>query len=128
MWLFGSIDYIWFLWFLSLIFAIMYLTSWPNSLFFRQEGRDVENSSSHQEISEKLSRMSTADASLSDWHMGFHISLVIPLTISKLLTSHMELISFMMKNVCSSFVFNGSPCPFLYFFHFNIWSSYCPSF
>ncbi|AES61764.2 Gamma-tubulin complex component 4 [Medicago truncatula] len=41
----------------------------------RQEGRDVENSSSHQEISEKLSRLSTADASLSDWHMGFHISL-----------------------------------------------------
>ncbi|KAK7344425.1 hypothetical protein VNO77_14001 [Canavalia gladiata] len=41
----------------------------------RQEDRDVENSSSHPDISEKLARMSTDDASLTDWHLGFHISL-----------------------------------------------------
>ncbi|TKY52512.1 Gamma-tubulin complex component 4-like [Spatholobus suberectus] len=41
----------------------------------RQEDRDVENSSSHPDISEKLARMSTDDASLTDWHSGFHISL-----------------------------------------------------
>ncbi|WJX19919.1 Gamma-tubulin complex component 4 [Trifolium repens] len=41
----------------------------------RQEDRNVENNSSHPEISEKLSRLSIADASLTDWHMGFHISL-----------------------------------------------------
>ncbi|KAK7392303.1 hypothetical protein VNO78_20737 [Psophocarpus tetragonolobus] len=41
----------------------------------RQEDRDIENSSSHPEISEKLARMSTDDASLTDWHLGFHISL-----------------------------------------------------
>ncbi|WJX13674.1 Gamma-tubulin complex component 4 [Trifolium repens] len=41
----------------------------------RQEDRNVENNSSHSEISEKLTRLSVADASLTDWHMGFHISL-----------------------------------------------------
>ncbi|KAL2661995.1 hypothetical protein GLYMA_02G017400v4 [Glycine max] len=41
----------------------------------RQEDRDVENSSSHPDISEKLACMSTDDASLTDWHLGFHISL-----------------------------------------------------
>ncbi|KAK7277758.1 hypothetical protein RJT34_22775 [Clitoria ternatea] len=41
----------------------------------RQEERDVENSSPHPDISEKLARMSTDDASLTDWHLGFHISL-----------------------------------------------------
>ncbi|XP_027363388.1 gamma-tubulin complex component 4 homolog isoform X2 [Abrus precatorius] len=41
----------------------------------RQEDRDVENGSSHPDISEKLARMSTDDASLTDWHLGFHISL-----------------------------------------------------
>ncbi|KAE9589461.1 hypothetical protein Lal_00000563 [Lupinus albus] len=40
-----------------------------------QEARDVENSSSHPDISEKLARLSTDDASLSDWHLGFHICL-----------------------------------------------------
>ncbi|KAH1058295.1 hypothetical protein GYH30_002728 [Glycine max] len=43
----------------------------------RQEDRDVENSSSHPDISEKLACMSTDDASLTDWHLGFHISLVL---------------------------------------------------
>lgn len=66
----------------------MYFTQY---LLFRQEDRDVENSSSRPEISEKLSRLSTDDASLTDWHMGFHISLVIALIIRKFLTSHMEL-------------------------------------
>ncbi|KAL5122266.1 Gamma-tubulin complex component 4 [Glycine soja] len=41
----------------------------------RQEDRDVENSSSHPDISEKLACMSTDDVSLTDWHLGFHISL-----------------------------------------------------
>ncbi|CAL0300253.1 unnamed protein product [Lupinus luteus] len=41
----------------------------------RQEDRDVENSSSHPDISEKLARLSTDDASLTDWHLGFHICL-----------------------------------------------------
>ncbi|CAK8572778.1 unnamed protein product [Lathyrus sativus] len=41
----------------------------------RQEDRTVENSSPHIEISERLARLSTAEASLTDWHMGFHISL-----------------------------------------------------
>jgi hypothetical protein len=81
---------------ISNCFAIMYLTRY---LFFRQEDRNVENNSSHPEISEKLSRLSIADASLTDWHMGFHISLVIPFTTNDSLTSHTELISFMMKNV-----------------------------
>lgn len=51
-------------------------------LLFRQEDRDVENSSSHPDISEKLARLSTDDASLTDWHLGFHICLVIALIIS----------------------------------------------
>ncbi|XP_015951163.1 gamma-tubulin complex component 4 homolog isoform X1 [Arachis duranensis] len=38
----------------------------------RQEDREVENSSSNSDISDKLARMSTNDASLSDWHLGFH--------------------------------------------------------
>ncbi|MED6121398.1 Gamma-tubulin complex component 4 [Stylosanthes scabra] len=38
----------------------------------RQEDRDVENSASNPDISDKLARMSTNDASLSDWHLGFH--------------------------------------------------------
>ncbi|XP_027937265.1 gamma-tubulin complex component 4 homolog [Vigna unguiculata] len=41
----------------------------------RQEDRDVGSNSSHPDISEKLARMSIDDASLSDWHLGFHISL-----------------------------------------------------
>jgi len=45
-------------------------------LLFRQEDRDVGNNSSHPDISEKLARMSTDDASLSDWHLGFHVYLV----------------------------------------------------
>ncbi|KAJ7972974.1 Gamma-tubulin complex component [Quillaja saponaria] len=41
----------------------------------RQEDRDVEHSTSHPDISAKLARMSTDDTSLTDWHLGFHISL-----------------------------------------------------
>lgn len=37
--------------------------------------RRQENNTSHPDISEKLARMSTDDASLTDWHSGFHISL-----------------------------------------------------
>lgn len=48
-------------------------------LFFlisRQEDRDGEHESSNVDMLEKLSRMSINDASLADWHLGFHISLV----------------------------------------------------
>lgn len=41
----------------------------------RQEDRDVEHGSSNQDMSEKLARLSTDDASLTDWHLGFHIFL-----------------------------------------------------
>ncbi|CAI8603766.1 unnamed protein product [Vicia faba] len=41
----------------------------------RQEDRTVENSTAHIEISERLAHLSTTEASLTDWHMGFHISL-----------------------------------------------------
>ncbi|XP_062088865.1 gamma-tubulin complex component 4 [Humulus lupulus] len=41
----------------------------------RQEDRDIDHSSSHSDISEKLSRLSTDDTSLTDWHLGFHIFL-----------------------------------------------------
>ncbi|KAL5862920.1 hypothetical protein ACOSQ3_000434 [Xanthoceras sorbifolium] len=41
----------------------------------RQEDRDVEHGSPHLSISEKLARLSTDDTSLTDWHLGFHISL-----------------------------------------------------
>lgn len=50
-------------------------------LFFRQEERDVENEASPSDMIEKMSRMSTDDASLTDWHLGFHIFLVYPLAI-----------------------------------------------
>lgn len=39
-----------------------------------QEG-NLERDSSHTNINEKLARMSVNDGSLSDWHLGFHISL-----------------------------------------------------
>ncbi|KAL7172120.1 hypothetical protein ACSBR2_031755 [Camellia fascicularis] len=41
----------------------------------RQEDRDTEHDSSHPDMLEKFARMSTNDASLTDWHLGFHISL-----------------------------------------------------
>lgn len=41
----------------------------------RQEDRDSEHESSHVDMLEKLARMSINDASLADWHLGFHISL-----------------------------------------------------
>lgn len=41
----------------------------------RQEDTDVEHGSSNPDISEKLARLSTDDASLTDWHLGFHIFL-----------------------------------------------------
>ncbi|KAI4301421.1 hypothetical protein L6164_034702 [Bauhinia variegata] len=41
----------------------------------RQEDRDVEPGSSHPDVSEKMARLSTDDASLTDWHLGFHICL-----------------------------------------------------
>ncbi|GFS39754.1 similar to GAMMA-TUBULIN COMPLEX PROTEIN 4 [Actinidia rufa] len=49
-------------------------------LFFSsQEDRDTEHDSSHPDMLEKFVRMSTNDASLTDWHLGFHISLdVLP--------------------------------------------------
>ncbi|PSR89518.1 Gamma-tubulin complex component like [Actinidia chinensis var. chinensis] len=44
-----------------------------------QEDRDTEHDSSHPDMLEKFARMSTNDASLTDWHLGFHISLdVLP--------------------------------------------------
>ena len=47
-------------------------------LFFRQEDRDAEHEASPSDMVEKLVRMSTDDASLTDWHLGFHIFLVYP--------------------------------------------------
>lgn len=41
----------------------------------RQDEREVEHDSSHSDMLEKLARMSTDDTSLTDWHLGFHISL-----------------------------------------------------
>lgn len=41
----------------------------------RQEDRDSEHESSNVDVLEKLSQMSINDASLADWHLGFHISL-----------------------------------------------------
>ncbi|PIA61346.1 hypothetical protein AQUCO_00300709v1 [Aquilegia coerulea] len=41
----------------------------------RQEDMEVENASSPPEIFEKSVRKSPDDASLSDWHLGFHIFL-----------------------------------------------------
>ncbi|KAF5203428.1 Gamma-tubulin complex component [Thalictrum thalictroides] len=43
--------------------------------FIRQEDMEVENASSPPEIFNKSVRKSPDDASLSDWHMGFHIFL-----------------------------------------------------
>lgn len=39
------------------------------------EDKDVEHGSSHPDTSEKLARMPTDDT--SDWHLGFHIYLVL---------------------------------------------------
>lgn len=115
-------------------FVLLYLT-WFIS-FLRQEDRDVENSSSHLDISEKLARLSTNDATLTDWHLGFHISLVIALIMSQsLIYCDMELLSFPLKivlalNGCSSFVCTGVMSHDLINewdpLQFNIWSSYCP--
>ncbi|KAK1291996.1 hypothetical protein QJS10_CPB17g01279 [Acorus calamus] len=41
----------------------------------RQEDRDVENESSHAEVSEKSRTKYPDGASLTDWHSGFHIFL-----------------------------------------------------
>ncbi|XP_057966554.1 gamma-tubulin complex component 4 homolog isoform X2 [Malania oleifera] len=41
----------------------------------RQEDKDIEHGASHPDVLEKLARMSTDDASLTDWHLGFHIFL-----------------------------------------------------
>ncbi|KAM4074630.1 hypothetical protein ACB094_10G108200 [Castanea mollissima] len=41
----------------------------------RQEDTDVDHGSSLPDIPEKLARLSTDDTSLTDWHLGFHISL-----------------------------------------------------
>ena len=43
---------------------------------FRQEDKDREHDSSHKNVLEKFASMSIDDASLTDWHLGFHISLV----------------------------------------------------
>lgn len=57
-------------------------------LFFlisRQEDRGSEDESSNVDMLEKLSRMSINDASLADWHLGFHISLVYKSVFYKML-------------------------------------------
>ena len=54
---------------------------WLTVSLFRPEDKDVEHGSSHRDISEKLARMSMDDTSLADWHLGFHIYLVL-LTLS----------------------------------------------
>ncbi|KAK2965172.1 hypothetical protein RJ640_019927 [Escallonia rubra] len=41
----------------------------------RQENTDTERDSFQTDMLEKLARMSTNDASLSNWHLGFHIAL-----------------------------------------------------
>ncbi|GMY16941.1 gamma-tubulin complex component 4 homolog [Fagus crenata] len=41
----------------------------------RQEDRDAESGLSLPDMPEKLARLSTDDTSLTDWHLGFHISL-----------------------------------------------------
>lgn len=40
-----------------------------------QEGNSKHDSASHMNMAEKLARMAVKDGSLSDWHLGFHISL-----------------------------------------------------
>lgn len=51
-------------------------TGASGSWLFRQEDRDIEHGSSHSDISEKLTHLSTDDISLTDWQLGFHIYLV----------------------------------------------------
>ncbi|XP_054819675.1 gamma-tubulin complex component 4 homolog isoform X1 [Prosopis cineraria] len=41
----------------------------------RQEDRDREHGSYHPDIAGKLAHLSTDDTTLTDWHLGFHISL-----------------------------------------------------
>ncbi|XP_047332836.1 gamma-tubulin complex component 4 [Impatiens glandulifera] len=41
----------------------------------RQENREAAHDPSHPDMIDKFSHMSTSDATLSDWHLGFHISL-----------------------------------------------------
>lgn len=55
-------------------------------LMSRQEDRDSEHESSQGDMLEKLARMSINDASLADWHLGFHISLVCKSVFYKMLT------------------------------------------
>lgn len=60
------------------IFLLLYELSVDlNQLFFRQEDRDREHGSYHPDISGKLAHLSTDDTTLTDWHLGFHISLVL---------------------------------------------------
>lgn len=40
-----------------------------------QEGRELEKDFSNLDMTRKLTRLSIEDSSLSDWHLGFHISL-----------------------------------------------------
>lgn len=67
----------WFIRFCSPFFIALWVTVDLNQLFSRQEDRDREHGSYHPDIAGKLAHLSTDDTTLTDWHLGFHISLVV---------------------------------------------------
>ncbi|KAI4349669.1 hypothetical protein L6164_010232 [Bauhinia variegata] len=55
---------------------------------FHHNGVVWQSGSTHPDVSEKLARLSTDDASSTDWHLGFHISLdmlpeYIPMSVAE---------------------------------------------
>ncbi|CAK9175335.1 unnamed protein product [Ilex paraguariensis] len=86
----------------------------PYEEFFisRQEDRDTEHDSS-PDVLEKLARMSTNDVSLSDWHLGFHISLdmlpeYIPMRVAESVLFAGKAVR-VLRNPSPAFRFHDSP-------------------
>ncbi|CAA2957616.1 gamma-tubulin complex component 4 homolog [Olea europaea var. sylvestris] len=78
----------------------------------RQEDRDSEHDSPSDSL-EKLARMSTEDISLTDWHLGFHISLdmlpeYIPMQVAESILFAGKAIR-VLRNPSPTFKFHDAP-------------------
>lgn len=78
----------------------------------RQDGRETDQGSAVQVLSEKLGRLST-DESLTDWHLGFHIYLVrsLPRLLPILQFSYSTITAF--RSSCSNLNLNWISMAFL---------------
>ncbi|KAM7521465.1 hypothetical protein LguiA_011367 [Lonicera macranthoides] len=79
----------------------------------RQEDKDREHDSSHKNVIEKLAGMSINDASLTDWHLGFHISLdmlpeYIPMRVAESILFAGKAVR-VLRNPSTAFQFQNAP-------------------